>query len=569
MSKHSRGIFFRKVNNTRIIPVRLKIVIIFALFLLISNFTSNYINLMFNRSYQIKLMKDLLAKDLKGIFTFGNTQYDLYKYKNDLDYAHTSIALKAKYEMQNSKAVFASVKTDGNIEIFSSVEALNPKVFEKDVMDEMNKNRENLIEDGFVTFYIGDDEYFGVYKYNTKWNSYYIRAEEYSQFSKPSNEIFFTISWIILVISLICTVVGIFIITYILRFITHITSSIMEMVKGQRLDLIQLKDAPNDDITYLGVAFNSLSSTIDTLLNIFKKFTNQDIAQRVYAERSIKLEGTQRDLTILFTDIKGFTAITETLGTDIIKLINMHYDKAIREIVRYRGSIGSIIGDALLAMFGTMDQVSDVNKSYAAVLAAYELHAVAESLRQQMTKKKNDIIKEKGSLTPDEEKVYNAVLLEIGVGIDGGEVFYGNIGSYVRMTNTVIGDNVNAASRLESLTRIYHVPVICSDYVKEDIELNMYSHNIYFMEIDTVMVKGKSYGKKVYWPIPSHYMTKKLKQQILLYKKALQDYYAGKWPSAYTNFKKCGLPVSEEFIERTKGKKAPKNWKGIWAMKTK
>ena len=119
----------------------------------------------------------------------------------------------------------------------------------------------------------------------------------------------------------------------------------MTMVESQQLEIIDLKGAPNDDITYLGVAFNTLSSTINTLVTIFRKFVNEDIAIQAYREKEVKLEGTQRELTILFSDIKSFTFITETLGPDIIKLLNLHYDKSIREIVKYDGVIGSIIGD--------------------------------------------------------------------------------------------------------------------------------------------------------------------------------------------------------------------------------
>ena len=76
-------------------------------------------------------------------------------------------------------------------------------------------------------------------------------------------------------------------------------------------------------------------------------------------------------------------------------------------------------------------------------------------------------IEQTRNLTEAEERVFKAVLLDVGVGIDGGTVFYGNIGSDEHMTNTVIGDNVNSASRLEGLTRVYHLPVIVSDFIRK------------------------------------------------------------------------------------------------------
>ena len=201
-------------------------------------------------------------------------------------------------------------------------------------------------------------------------------------------------------------------------------------------------------------------------------------------------------------------------------------------------------------------------------MSAYKLHDVAESLRKQMAKKRSELLKKKKKLTDDEERVYQAVLLEIGVGIDGGEVFYGNIGSYVRMTNTVIGDNVNSASRLEGLTRVYKVPVICSEYVKNDIENNVKNHNLTFIEIDQVQVKGKTEGKRVYLPVKNDEMTPLLKKNLLLFSSALLEYYDGNWKKASSLFKKCELPLAQVFIDRTKTT-CPKNWKGVWAMTSK
>ena len=462
-----KGFLFTKINETRVIPVRYKITIIFTLFIIISNFATNYINLMFSMEEQMKLAKQLLAKDLKEFYGFSSTQYEIAQLTKSTEMAEKNIIDKVFNDIKDKKkSIFLGISPEGDVKMKVSPSAFDLTKIPESEFVKLKKEAAERADQGFFTLNYKGDEYFGVFKYSSKWNQYFYLAEEYGEFSKEARYNFYLICGLIIIIGLICTIAGIYAVRFLLRYVKIITDSIMEMLKYQRLDIIPMGKAPNDDITYMGMAFNSLSSTIDTLLRIFKKFANQDVAVQAYRDKEIRLEGSKKNLTILFSDIKSFTFITETLGTDIIKLINMHYDRAIREIVRYNGTIGSIIGDAILAMFGTMEESVDENKSYAAVMTAYELQAVAESLRQQMSKKKKDLLRKKGKLSTDEEKVYKAVLLEIGVGIDGGEVFYGNIGSYVRMTNTVIGDNVNSASRLEGLTRIYKVPVICSEYVK-------------------------------------------------------------------------------------------------------
>jgi len=513
-------------------------------------------------------MHQLLGKDLRDIYTFCNTQYEIYSYNRDLQASVQGMRDKGLHELKNKKAIVLGIKPDGKL-LFQSSRIKQFETF-PDLLSlrDMLKKKEKRIEEGFMTVSYNNEEYFAIYKYNKKWDMFILRGEEVNEFYARSRTIFIYISIIVVLVTLISAVVGIFFVRFLLRYIGIITNSIMKMVNDQQLELIPLDKAPNDDITYLGVAFNSLSSTINNLVNIFRKFANKDIALKAYRDRQVKLEGTQRQLTVLFSDIKSFTFITETLGTDIIKLLNLHYDKAIREIVRFDGVIGSIIGDALLAVYGVFEESSE-NKSYQAIQSAYKIQDVAESLRMKMHKRRDDAIRSQGALTKEEESVYKAVLLEVGVGIDGGEVFYGTIGSYVRMTNTVIGDNVNAASRLEGLTRIYKVPVICSEYVKDDVDENVQDSAIHFVEIDTVMVKGKTIGKKVFWPIPDKLYDKKMQSQISSFSSGLELYYNGDWKKAYKFFSKCSLPLAEVFKDRTKNYECPKRWNGIWEMKTK
>ncbi|MBP7736810.1 MAG: adenylate/guanylate cyclase domain-containing protein [Spirochaetes bacterium] len=571
--------FVKKVNNTRVWPVTLKIIITFSLFILISNFSTNYINFVFNRSQLFSQMNQLLTKDLKTIYTYCNDQFEIYQFDKNLEGSVLSMEKKGKHELgltpesgqrelRHDKAVFLGFDAEGKV-LFQASSDQVPR--HKDFGDE--KCLKELMaglgagkDEGPLYFRFNGMDYFGMYKYNPKWKAFIVRAEEREEFYGETRKNMIIISSVIIVITIVVGGIGIFILRFLLRYIDIITRSIMRMIKSQQLDLIDLSGATNDDITYLGAAFNSLSGTVDNLIHIFRKFANQDVVLKAYRERMVKLEGTRQELTILFSDIKSFTFITETLGTDIIKLLNLHYDRAIREIVNLDGVIGSIIGDALLAVFGVLE--GSKNKSYQAVMAAYKLHEVTQLLGLRMTAIRDEIILKKGKLSGDEEKIYKAVLLEIGVGIDGGEVFYGTLGSYVRMTNTVIGDNVNSASRMEGLTRVYKVPVICSEYVKKDIEAAMESPGLHFVELDTVMVKGKTMGQKIYWPILESEFDKVLAEQLSAYELGLELYYRGDWTAANAKFKKCKLPVAEMFIERTQ-ERPPKGWNGIWEMKTK
>ena len=104
---------------------------------------------------------------------------------------------------------------------------------------------------------------------------------------------FVIISTVIIVITVIIGGIGIFILRFLLRYIDVITRSIMKMVKSQQLELIDLSGATNDDITYLGAAFNSLSSTVDNLITIFRKFANQDVVIKAYRDRDGQARGHQ------------------------------------------------------------------------------------------------------------------------------------------------------------------------------------------------------------------------------------------------------------------------------------
>ncbi len=554
-----------KVSGTRVVPIVTKIVLLFTVFLLASNFASNFINLTMNRGELTRLQNRLLVKDLAELYGFASNQYEIFHFNGSLPDAVKGLTNSAASNLEGVHSAALGVKSDGSILFWASKDPMPPTFSDLASLKEMEASGASSAKEGKTWFKLGGHAFFGVYKYSDKWDAFLIRAEEEQEFNAQTQAIFAKVTGVIIAMTIICILVGALLLRRILRYVGRITQSIMKMQGDAKLTLVDLGDAPNDEVTYLGASFNALSSSIDNLMSIFRRFVTEDIAQRAYKEREIRLEGTTKQLTILFSDIKGFTFMTETLGNDIIDVLNLHYQRAISRIHDRNGIVGSIIGDALLAVFGTMGEAD--SKSLDSIRAAYQIQEVAAELRKTLGVEREKVLKRRGALTDQEERVYKAVLVEVGVGIDGGEVFYGNIGSYERMANTVIGDNVNSASRLEGLTRIYHVPVICSEYVKTEVEGRTNEYR--FLEIDLVQVKGKTEGKRIYWPVRDELVDDQLEAEMKAFSAGLAAYYAGDWPKAAGHWKEVRLPLVEVFRDRISGGETPRNWNGIWAMTTK
>jgi len=557
---------FRRVGTTRIVPLYGKIVVLFLFFLLASNLATNYITMILGRSEQVKLMNQLLVKELKENFVTAGNQYEVFTFDQDLVASRETLRQAATQVLTRPNSSAFAVKADGQFLYFASPNLKEERFTDAAALASLAAKKAQGVEEGPLSFALDGHSFFGYYKYQPGWDAYLVRAEDQQTFDADSWKIFGTVALLILAITVATSLLAVYLLRHLFRFVDRITKELMEMQTSGELGVIDLKGAPNDDVTYLGLSFNSLSSTVRNLMNIFRKFVTQDVASRAYRERDIKLEGRKQELTILFTDIKGFTFMTETLGNDIIQLLNLHYDKAIRQIQARDGIVGSIIGDALLAVFGTIEGARD-SRALKSVRAAYEIQEVAAHLRTEMIKRRQEIEAEKGRMTPEEERVFKAVMIEVGVGIDSGEVFYGNIGSYVRMTNTVIGDNVNSASRLEGLTRVYQVPVIVSESVMREVTAETQQYR--FVELDQVQVKGKTVGKRIYWPLAQDQIDGPLKASLDRYDAGLQAYYQGRWPEAAREFRAADLPQAQIFLERIDGTPVPADWNGIWTMTSK
>ena len=559
--------FFQYVGNTPIIPISVKILAIFIPLILMSNFMTNLISVQLSQRQVTELTNRLTVTQLKELYKNASSQYQIYSYKKNKEECLDTLKMTAQEEFTNPHSIALGFDRTGQALFCASAAGLDIFEFpDKEALARLNDSFDGGTMEGQISFSIRGTEYAGVYKYSDDWNVFLVRAESRGDIARYKIAIILIISVVIILLTVVFVILGVYMFKAVFASIAQITQSLYDMQQRSKLETIDIKDAPNDDVTYMAASFNSLSVSVNNLLTTFQKFVSKDVVSKAYTDHTIKLEGMQRELTILFSDIKSFTDRTETLGNEIIDLLNVHYNNVIHDVHQENGVVGSIIGDAILAIFGSYKNPE--LKSLEAIDAGWRITYVTAELREKM-KAQRKKIEETRKLTAAEDRIYKAVLLDIGVGIDGGTVFYGNIGSDEHMTNTVIGDNVNSASRLEGVTRIYHLPIVVSEYIVNDVKDK--SDRYKFYEIDTIQVKGKTKGKKIYFPLDTENEAQKgLVEQFETYEEALQAYYSGDWKNARKLFKKVKMEVAEVFMERMGARgNAPLKWKGIWTMTTK
>ena len=563
----SKKRFFQYVGDTPIIPISVKILAIFIPLILMSNFMTNLISVQLSQRQVTELTNRLTVTQLKELYKNASSQYQIYSYKKNREECLDTLKMSAQEEFSNPHSVALGFDRTGIPLFCASAAGMDINEFpDKEALSELNEKYDDGIFEGQIAFSIQGVDYSGVYKYSDDWNAYLVRAESRGDIARYKVTIMLIISVVIILLTVIFVALGVYMFKAVFASISQITNSLYDMQRRSKLETIDIKSAPNDDVTYMAASFNSLSVSVNNLLTTFQKFVSKDVVSKAYTDHTIKLEGMQRELTILFSDIKSFTYRTETLGNEIIDLLNVHYNNVIHDVHQENGVVGSIIGDAILAIFGSYRNPE--LKSLEAIDAGWRITYVTAELREKM-KAQRKKIEETRKLTAAEDRIYKAVLLDIGVGIDGGTVFYGNIGSDEHMTNTVIGDNVNSASRLEGVTRIYHLPIVVSEYIMDDVKDK--SDRYKFYEIDTIQVKGKTKGKKIFFPLDTENEAQRaLVPQFEIYEEALQAYYSGDWKNARKLFKTVKMEVADVFMERMGARgNAPDKWRGIWTMTTK
>lgn len=249
--------------------------------------------------------------------------------------------------------------------------------------------------------------------------------------------------------------------------------------------------------------------------NIFGQYIPSELVEEMSkSDDEFSLKGENRVMTVFFSDVRGFTTISEAMENpqDLCDLINEILTPVTHVIHHHKGTIDKYIGDAIMAFWGA--PVQNEKHAYFAVKAGLDVIKSLKGINERF-------------------KLKNWPEVDLGIGLNTGHMVVGNMGSQFRIAYTVMGDTVNLGSRLEGLTKQYGVKMLVSESTRAE------ATEFAYREIDRVRVKGKNKPITIYEPIAELAEILPERQMILdLVSQAMMDYRHQHWDKAETVFQK-------------------------------
>jgi len=424
---------------------------------------------------------------------------------------------------------------------------------------------------GLLSFSFNGKNRIGYYIYFEPWDWYILLSELEDVFYSDANNIKKQVAYIMG----ITLIIGV---GFILFFIKRVTDPIGNVVNTMK-DVITAGDLSkrvrveyDDEIGYLATWFNRMIEDLESayyqikqyayksvlaknseerIRNIFQKYVPTEIIDEVLKKRGEKLlVGKKQKATILFSDIRSFTTISEKLSAEeLVKALNTYFNVMVSLIIENKGTIDKFIGDSIMAIFGA-PVVHEDDPLNGVVTGLNMLESLKDFNKKQIAR--------------------GLPAFRIGVGINTGEVVVGNIGSTQKLDYTCIGDAVNLASRLEGLTKIYGIPIIVSEYT-----INETNGAIKSREIDSVRVKGKLKPVKIFEPFKN--VTDRKEEGYNIFNDAIILYRERRFNEALKLFQESTYVLSDDipgslYIDRCKElilNPPGEDWDGVYTAKTK
>ncbi|MEB3162981.1 MAG: adenylate/guanylate cyclase domain-containing protein [Prochlorothrix sp.] len=288
------------------------------------------------------------------------------------------------------------------------------------------------------------------------------------------------------------------------------------------------------------------------------RYMTQELAEELLRLGDTKLGGDRKEVSVLFSDIRGYTTLTESMeAEEVVGMLNEYFESMVDAVFQYKGTLDKYIGDAIMAVFGSPLPLED--HAWMSVQTAIEMrHRLARFNEKRATTRHQPI--------------------RIGIGINSDSVISGNIGSSKRMEFTAIGDGVNLGSRLEGASKQYGCDIVISESTYTPC-----AHKVWARELDYIKVKGKTQPVSVYELIGiqegtlADPISDEQKQVIDYYAKGREYYLQRKFPLAMGQFGQVleifhDDKASALHLERCNHwlqNPPPDDWDGSWQMTSK
>ncbi|WP_157279314.1 CHASE2 domain-containing protein [Aliarcobacter butzleri] len=310
-----------------------------------------------------------------------------------------------------------------------------------------------------------------------------------------------------------------------------------------------------------------IASIMTTLFDYFYNIKKEEAIKAKFASKVSKnvmddilknidkneFSAKSKEVTIFFSDIRGFTNISEKLDAkELISFLNRYMQPMSEIIIKYQGTIDKFIGDAIMAYWNAPIDIK--NHCDLALKASLEQLEVLEKLNVELQKE-------------------NLPKIDIGIGLNTGTVIVGEMGSSLRSDYTVIGDTINLGSRVESLCKYYDSKLNISNFTKDKLQ-----EEYIFRFLDLVKVKGKNEPVEIWQVLGSGEAKESLKEELDLYHKAIEFYKNSDFVNALEIFEslennenKTNKNIYKIYITRCKEfiKTPPKNFDGVYEHTTK
>ena len=550
--------------------IRLKIVLI-VVPLIVATLLLTGVSSYFSASTGIsRIAKDFLGFKAQELRNHSESQWSLLVENNLTEKAEMVAATKSAVESyarsltrSTTELIFA-IGADGTVAMASSEIVFRGS--EKDALIALAKAKSTDL----VTVPIGGKERVAKGFWFEPFAWYILVSEERAAFYSQVNEITLRTGIILVVAIGLGVLLVLLFASYLTRPLTRVAGTMRHIITTNDLSERVVVEY-HDEIGQLAQTFNLMIGELEKayrsvkghafkavlaqkreqkIRNIFQKYVPKDVIDRFFENPESMLVGENRVLAVLFSDIRSFTTISESMmPDDLVNSLNRYFTVMVDIIMSHHGIVDKYSGDAIMAFFGA--PVKREDDAMSSVLAGIEMTEALQGFNEG-------------------QRAVNKPEFHIGVGINYGVVTVGNIGTEKKMDYTVIGDMVNLASRLEGLTKTYHQGLIISESlhykVKDELACRL---------LDSVAVKGKTKGVRIYTVKKS--LDPREKEAWEFHNAAMDEYYKRNFRRAVALFTDVSQLLPDDYASELLMRRCelyeknppPADWDGVEVMKTK